>query len=105
MGAYLATHFRAAWRKVGTFTIRLTDAHPEGEREGGNVVAWFCTPDLRVIHAVGGAVTPEVFLEQAQWAVEMAGKLPMIPAEARASRIAKAHVEKAAEPPGTRVFL
>ena len=48
--------------------------HPRvGERKvGGNVAAYFCTPDLRVLAAVGGPVPPDVFLREAQRAVSLA---------------------------------
>lgn len=76
---------------MGTFTIRLTDQAPAGRKEGGNVVAYFCTPDLEVLHAVGGAPTPDEFLRQAEWAVRLAERLDRGDAEERESLAARAH--------------
>lgn len=39
---------------------------------GGNVAAYFCAPDLRVLTAVAGPVAPEAFLREAKMAVELA---------------------------------
>lgn len=64
-------HFASAYKKVGTFTI----VHPpngQGTKVGGNVAAYFCTPDLRVLSAVGGPVSPADFLSEAKKAVELA---------------------------------
>lgn len=35
---------------------------------GGNVATFFCSPDGRVIHAVGGPVSADVLLRHAEWA-------------------------------------
>ena len=83
---------------MGTFTIRLTDAAPVGQKEGGNVVAFFCTPDLEVLHAVGGALAPDEFLRQAEWAVRLAERLGKAGAEERKTLASKAHAEEAAKP-------
>ena len=54
----MARHFVAAWKKVGTFSI---DSTPNGgpTKSGGNVAAYFCTPDLEVLNAVAGPVSTE----------------------------------------------
>ena len=74
MGAFLAENFRSGWKKVGSFTIRET---PNGGaiKIGGNVAAYFCTPDLRVIQGIAGNVTPEAFLKEAEFAMELSRKL------------------------------
>jgi hypothetical protein len=78
VGEFLTEHFAAGWKKLGTFTYHRT---PNCEsRIGGNVVAYFCTPDLKILHAVWCPVQPRDFLEQATWAVELAGKLKSRPA-------------------------
>jgi hypothetical protein len=56
---------------------------------GGNVVAYFCTPDLRILSAVWGPESADQFLRQAQWAVELwkgiAGLVPQVQAAAARS--------------------
>lgn len=89
MGAFLTDHFEAAWKKLGTFLIVRT---ANGERKvGGNVVAYFCTPDLRILHAVWGPESPGAFLAQAKWAVELAGRLRTVPERDRAAVALDAH--------------
>ena len=70
MGAFLAENFRSGFKKVGSFTI-LESPNGVATKVGGNVAAYFCTPDLRVIQGVVGAVTPELFLKEAKFALEL----------------------------------
>jgi hypothetical protein len=65
VGDYVNANFAASYQKVGTF--RLVN----GEKQGGNVAGYFCTPDGRVLHAVAGPVGAAEFLREARWAVEM----------------------------------
>jgi hypothetical protein len=67
--ALLNERFRCAWKKVGTFTV-LTEKGRIVGKQGGNVAAYFLTPDGRVLSATLGAVNPEYFLEEAKWALE-----------------------------------
>ncbi len=67
-------------------------------RRGGNVVAYFCTPELEVLHAVGGALSPAEFLKQAEWAVGLAGRLERADAQEREELATLAHAEVASEP-------
>ena len=39
-------------------------------KNGGNVVSYFCTPEGRLIHAVGGPVDANRLLEEARWAAD-----------------------------------
>jgi len=55
------------------------------------VVAYFCTPDLTILHAVSGPESAPQFLQQAKWAVELAGKLRDAPAAERSAIARKAH--------------
>ena len=64
VGDYLNRHFVSAFQKVATFEIN------GGQKQGGNVAAYFCTPDGRVLHAVAGPVDAHVFLREARWANE-----------------------------------
>jgi hypothetical protein len=64
VGRYLNRHFVSAFQKVATFEIN-------GRRKnGGNVAAYFCTADGRVLHAVAGPVDAATFLREARWANE-----------------------------------
>lgn len=42
----------------------------QGQKQGGNVASYFCTPGGRVLHVVTGPATAEVLLREARWAVE-----------------------------------
>jgi hypothetical protein len=64
VGNYLNGNFVATYQKVGTFTIN------GGQKQGGNVASYFCTPDGRVLHAIAGPVNAEVLLREARWVVE-----------------------------------
>ena len=50
VGQYFNAHFVSAFQKVGTFKI------VDGQKQGGNVAAYFCTADGRVLHVVAGPV-------------------------------------------------
>ncbi len=41
-----------------------------GQKQGGNVAAYFCLPDGRVLNAVAGPVDAGTLLREARWAVE-----------------------------------
>jgi hypothetical protein len=64
VGNYLNASFVASYQKVGTF--RLVN----GQKQGGNVASYFCTPDGRVLHAVAGPVNAATLLREARWVVE-----------------------------------
>jgi hypothetical protein len=61
----MSTHFVCAFQRVATF--RITG----GQKQGGNVAAYFCTPDGLVLHAIAGPVDEETFLREARWAVDL----------------------------------
>jgi hypothetical protein len=67
VGRYLNRHFVSAFQKVATFQVN------RGNKQGGNVAAYFCTPDGRVLHAVAGPVDAPTFLREARWANETYG--------------------------------
>jgi hypothetical protein len=64
VGDYLNTYFVSSYQKVGTFRV------VQGEKQGGNVASYFCTPDGQVLHAVAGPVSAAVLQREASWAVE-----------------------------------
>lgn len=65
VGDYLQRHYVSAFQKVGTFKV---DAW---QKQGGNVAAYFCTDDGRVLHAMAGPVDADTFLREARWANEV----------------------------------
>ena len=64
VGRYLNTHFVSSYQKVGTFRIA------DGQKQGGNVAGYFCTPQGQVLHVVAGPVGAEVLLREARWVIE-----------------------------------
>jgi hypothetical protein len=65
VGKYLKEQFVSTYQKVGTFRIAAG-----GQKQGGNVASYFCTPDGRVLHAIAGPVNSTVFLREARWVIE-----------------------------------
>ena len=61
---YLNQQFVASFQKVGTFKI------VNGQKQGGNVASYFCTPGGQVLHAVAGPVDAATLLREARWTVE-----------------------------------
>ena len=64
VGKYLNEHFVSSYQKVGTFKL------VNGQKQGGNVASYFCTPDGRVLHAIAGPVDAATLLREARWVVE-----------------------------------
>lgn len=64
MGKYCNEFFVSSYQKVATFKI------VGGNKQGGNVAAYFCAPDGRVLHCVAGPVDAPTFLREAKWVVE-----------------------------------
>jgi hypothetical protein len=91
LGAYLNNHFVSAFQKVGTFRVS------NGQKQGGNVASYFCTPGGLVLHVVTGPVDESVFLREARWAVET-HKLAMLESRGNVLRfkafLRKAHSER-----------
>jgi hypothetical protein len=56
VGDYLNEHFVSTFQKVGTF--RLVN----GQKQGGNVASYFCTPDGGILEAVAGPVDAPTLL-------------------------------------------
>jgi hypothetical protein len=74
VGKYLNEHFVASFQKVGTFRVVQTPNGP-AQKQGGNVAAYFCAPDGRVLHAIAGPVNAPAFLKEAKWVVETTRKI------------------------------
>ncbi len=54
----------SAFQKVATFQI------VNGQKQGGNVAAYFCAQDGRVLHVVAGPVDAKTMLRESKWVVE-----------------------------------
>lgn len=62
----MAQHFVAAYEQKGDFeVVRVKD---KVQKNGGNVVTYFLTPDMRVVHFVVGPVSGGKLLDEASWA-------------------------------------
>jgi hypothetical protein len=59
----------SAFQKVATFRI------VDGTKQGGNVAAYFCAPDGRVVHVVAGPVDAATLLREARWVVDTTKRL------------------------------
>jgi hypothetical protein len=68
VGKYINEYFVSSFQKVATFKI-VNEA-----KQGGNVAAYFCAPDGRVLHVVAGPVDAATMLREAKWVVETAKK-------------------------------
>jgi hypothetical protein len=68
VGKYLNEHCVAAFQKVATFKI------VGNQKQGGNVAAYFCAPDGRVLHCVAGPVNAATMLKEAKWVVSTTEK-------------------------------
>ena len=68
VGKFLNENFVSSYQKVGTFKI------VNGAKQGGNVAAYFCAPDGRVLHVIAGPVDAATLLREAQWVVDTTQK-------------------------------
>ncbi len=66
VGKFVNEYFVSSYQKVATFKI------VNGNKQGGNVAAYFCAPDGRVLHCIAGPVNAPTFLKEARWVVETA---------------------------------
>jgi hypothetical protein len=64
VGEYLNKHFASSYQKVGTFQL------VSGQKQGGNVASYFCTPDGEILDAIAGPVDAATLLREARWVVE-----------------------------------
>jgi hypothetical protein len=66
VGDYLNKFYVSSHQKIGAFTFAAG-----GQKQGGNVASYFCTPDGRVLHVVVGPITGAKMLEEARWVEEI----------------------------------
>jgi hypothetical protein len=103
VGKYINDHFVSSFQKVATFRIA------NGQKQGGNVASYFCTPDNRVLHIIAGPVNAATMLRESRWVVE-AHKLAVLESasdpirfaelmrQAHANRLLREHGLNAAAP-------
>jgi hypothetical protein len=100
VGELLGRYFVASFQRVGTFKIS------NGQKQGGNVAAYFCAPDGRVLHAVAGPVSAEVLREEISW-VTAKTREAIAQSKGDATRfkhlMRRAHAERLQEKHGLRV--
>jgi hypothetical protein len=68
VGKFVNKYFVSAFQRVGTFRI------VGKQKQGGNVAAYFCAPDGRVLHAVAGPVNAQQMLNEARWVIDTTTK-------------------------------
>lgn len=79
----------AAFQQAGDFSV--VPVNGQMIKNGGNVVSYFCTPEGRLIHAVGGPVTPERLLSEARWATDIAVEMRKNNRRSKADLLREAH--------------
>lgn len=91
VGDFLSKNFVSVHDKVGTFQVNVGSDGKTPNRNGGNVAAFFCTPNGYVIHVAAGPRTAEAFLAEAKWAVAVYSQIlsdrSLGAAQARADQI------------------
>ena len=91
VGEYLNQHFVSSFQKVGSFQL------VDGQKQGGNVVSYFCTPNGGILDAVAGPVDAATLLREARW-VEEAYKLGLLEGKSDTARFKEffrqAHAER-----------
>jgi hypothetical protein len=64
VGKFVNKYFVSSFQRVGSFQIN------KGQKQGGNVATYFCTPDGRVLHVIAGPVDAKAMLKEANWVIE-----------------------------------
>ena len=68
VGKFINENFCSSFQRVATFRI------VGNQKQGGNVAAYFCAPDGRVLHCIAGPVNAPTMLKEAKWVVDTAHK-------------------------------
>ena len=74
VGKFLNENCVSSFQKVATFKIVTTPNGALPTKQGGNVAAYFCAPDGRVLHCVAGPLDAGSFLREAKWVVDTTKK-------------------------------
>jgi hypothetical protein len=70
VGKYIGENFVGCFEQVGDFRVTAT-ANGQVNRNGGNVISYFLTPDLKVVNAIVGPVGADKLLAAAQFSVKL----------------------------------
>lgn len=98
MGEFLNKHCVAAHQQIGDFEV--TNVNGRLQKNGGNVVSYFLTPEGRVIDAVVGPANGDKLLSEAQWSqrlFEQISRLPRWPTSAATELVRQAHLAHLAQ--------
>ena len=68
VGKFINENCVSSFQKVATFKL-ITTPNGTPTKQGGNVAAYFCAPDGRVLHCVAGPVDAATMLREAKWVV------------------------------------
>ena len=93
VGEYVGRNFVACYEQVGDFRVTTT-TNGQLNKNGGNVVSYFCTPDLKVINAIVGPVEASPLLEAARWSVNLWDKAKYAKPDERTQICEEGHLEK-----------
>lgn len=91
IGKLIGRQFVAAFEQVGGFLVSRSRHDASLEKQGGNVVTYFCTPDREVIHFLVGPVTPEILRTAAHWSLHAISGVDREAAANRAKTMAALH--------------
>ena len=79
----------ASYQQVGNF--KVTNVQGRLQKNGGNVAAYFCTPEGRVLHATAGPVAADELLDADHWTLQRYGELQAQPPAGWMAGLSRAH--------------
>lgn len=100
VGEYVEANFVTCYEQVGDFRVTAT-TNGQLARNGGNVVSYFCTPELKVINAIVGPVEAAQLLGAAHWSVNLSAKAKHAGPDDRLQICEAAHLEESGIDPAT----
>ena len=98
VGEYVERNFVACYEQVGDFRVTAI-TNGQLNKNGGNVVSYFCTPDLNVINAIVGPVEADQLLGAARWSVNLWEKAKYAKSDERSQICEEAHLEESGVDP------
>lgn len=93
----LERHFVTSYQQVGNF--KVTNVQGQLRKNGGNVAAYFCTPEGRVLHATAGPVSADELLDAAHWTLQRYGELEARPPAGWMAALSLAHQQAVSPAP------
>lgn len=89
VGDFLNKNCVSTFTKVGTFSVTFSADGLNERKNGGNVAAFLCAPNGRVIHAIAGPRNGDAFLTELKWATRVYAQILADP-KAGMSQVQKA---------------